>query len=120
MIRKALSYLLLLLIVFQSLEAMADVHPTDHIGAESHSYSYLESQPEHSSPELTTKSSTSSDQNLPIDPLTDCHHHSCHFHIYLFNDLTQINELHKRVLTNDYPSVFPEAPASTLYRPPIA
>ena len=115
-----MSYLLLLLIVFQSLEAMADVHPTDHVGLESHSHSHLESHSEPSSTELPTKSSTSSDQNLPIDPLADCHHHSCHFHIYLFSNLTQINELHKRLLPNDYPSVFPEAPASTLYRPPIA
>lgn len=115
MAKKALSYLLLLLMVFQSLEAMADVHPTDHAGSAAYAYNHTQD----SASAFPTKPDPHPDQHLTIDPLSDCHHHSCHFHVYLFSSLAPITASPEQLLASEYASAFPEALPASLYRPPI-
>jgi hypothetical protein len=116
--RKALSYLLLVLIALQSLTAMADVHPIDYSDAAPFS---SDSAPGSSSGMLENSTVTDpTEQNTPADGLFHCHHHNCHCHVYLSNHLSQSVYLHKQSLRNDYHAVIPVAPSSSLYRPPIA
>lgn len=117
--RKALSYLLLVLIALQSLTAMADVHPIDYSDSTPFSSDYTDG----SSLGMLVDSSTvtdPADQNAPPDDLFHCHHHGCHCHVYLSSHLPQSDYLHKQSLHNDYHAVIPVAPSSSLYRPPIA
>ncbi|MCS6116974.1 hypothetical protein G3485_22530 [Shewanella baltica] len=118
MSRKALSYLLLVLISLQSVTAMADMHPIDYLSTSftpNFSYSYG------SSPGMPEGSTVTdpTEQNTPPDSLFHCHHHGCHCHVYLSSHLTQSDFLPKPSLHNDYHAIIPEAPTSSLYRPPI-
>jgi hypothetical protein len=116
--RKALSYLLFVLIALQSLTAVVDVHPIDYSDAASHSTDYTAD----SSSEILENSTVSdpTDENTSADCLFHCHHHGCHCHFYLSGNLTQSDFLHKHQLYNDYHAIIPVVPSSSLYRPPIA
>ena len=115
MSRKALSYLLLVLIALQSVTAMADVHPLDYSDTAPYSSDGSSSAMLDSSTVIDP-----ADQNTAPDDLFYCHHHGCHCHVYLSGNLTHPNFLHKHSLHNDSQALIPEAPSSSLYRPPIA
>ena len=118
MSRKALSYLLLLLIALQSVTAMADVHPINYSDTAPYSSDFIDGS---SSGVLDSSTATDpTDQNMSTDCLFHCHHHGCHCHVYLSGNLTHPNFLHKHSLDNDSQALIPEAPSSSLYRPPIA
>ncbi|MEQ3693008.1 MAG: hypothetical protein ABNH16_06205 [Thalassolituus sp.] len=113
MSRKALSYLLLLLIALQSVTAMADVHPINYSDTAPYSSDFIDGS---SSGVLDSSTATDpTDQNMSTDCLFHCHHH-----VYLSGNLTHPNFLHKHSLHNDSQALIPEAPSSSLYRPPIA
>ena len=114
--RKALSYLLLVLIVLQSLTAMADVHPIDY----SDTAPFSTDSSEGSLSGMLQDATDPTNQNAPTDGLFHCHHHGCHGHVYLSGNLTHSVFLHKHSLHKDYHALIPEAPSSSLYRPPIA
>jgi hypothetical protein len=115
--RKALSYLLLVLIALQSVTAMADVHPVDYSDSVQFSSDFTDGS---SSGILDSSIADPAEQNTPPDDLFHCHHHGCHCHVYLSGNLTHSNFLHKLSLHNDYHAIIPEAPSSSLCRPPIA
>jgi len=117
--RKALSYLLLVLIALQSVTAVADVHPLGSLDSTSFSSANTDGS---SSGMLDSSTITDpADQNTPPDDLFHCHHHGCHCHVYLSSHLTQSDALHKYLLMhNDYHATIPVAPSPSLYRPPIA
>lgn len=117
MSRKALSYLLLVMIALQSVVAMADVHPVDYADTATYSSMYTDG----ASSEILHSSTATDlvDQKNAADEF-HCHHAGCHCHVYLSGNLAYLKFLQIHSMHNDYRAFTPEAPSSPLYRPPIA
>ena len=120
--RKALTYLLLVLIAWQSVTAVADVHPIEHSDEHSESAPFPSEFIGDSSAGLLGNPATTdpADQLPSFDELFHCHHHGCHCHVYLAGRPTASDFIHKHSLHNDYQALIPTAPSGSLYRPPKA
>jgi len=116
--RKALTYLLLVLIAWQSMTAVADVHPIDHSESAPFSTEFIGNSLVGL---LDSPAATDPADQLPsFDELFHCHHHGCHCHVYMAGGLTLSDFAHKHSLHNNYQASMPTAPSSSLYRPPNA
>jgi hypothetical protein len=116
--RKALSYLLLVLIALQSLAAVVDVHPVYYSDAAPNFSDYAEDASTRMLESSTVTDLT--DRSAPTDGPFHCHNHGCHHLVFLSGNLTQSVFLRKHQLHNYNHAISPLAPSSSLYRPPIA
>lgn len=112
--KKVLTYIMLLMVAWQSLTAMVDLHP--HGDSESNHVSLLFVDKYADFGEHSPDSSQR--QSVTADDLFHCHHNGCHF--YMANQLDwYISELIES-LQLDAALLHPESLVYIPYRPPIA
>ncbi|AMO68341.1 hypothetical protein DOK_05058 [gamma proteobacterium BDW918] len=117
--KKALSYILLVLIALQSLTTMADVHPINHADTVHFSGDEAHSNASEKGEDSGQETTAPSQLDLTADGLSHCHHHGCLGHFYLSGKLAEPDFLQHNQFHSHYHASIPTAPFSLLYRPPI-
>ena len=118
MSRTRTSCLVVLMIVLQSLTAVVEAHAFDQLESAHSAHDAL-----HQSLSDTPQSAEHSDsdeENASIDHVLHCPHHGCHCPLVVSGGVALATSLDFKSSNQDSRDNVPDAPITSLFRPPIA
>lgn len=113
-----MSCLVVLMIVLQSLTAVVEAHAFDQLESSPSAHDALH-QASSDDPQLA-EHSDSDDENTTIDHVLHCPHHGCHCPLVISSRVALPSLMSLASNIKNARDNIPEAPITSLFRPPIA
>lgn len=118
MSRARISCLVVLMIVLQSLTAVVEAHAFDQPESTHSAHDALH--PSLSDTPHSAEHSDSDEDDTSISHVLHCHHHGCHFPLVISGGVALGPSFDLDYINQGSMDNIPEAPITSLFRPPIA